>query len=242
MMDHTILITGASRGVGRALAMACARSGNYRKLILVCRRSAEALAETARLASQAGELLCFSALGDVGDLAFVERLRREFGPVDTLVNNAAVSRVGLLTELPPEDWDLLVRTNLTSLYNTCHTFVPDMVRAGFGRILNVSSVWGLTGASCEVAYSATKGGVNAFTRALARELAPSHIRVNAVALGIVDTEMNANLSPEEKEKIRQEIPAGYIASPEEAAEAILKLLEMPEYLSGEVIRLDGSWQ
>ncbi len=239
---HTVLITGASRGVGKALALACARSGEFRKMVLVCREDAEALKETARLVSQAGDLLCATVVGDVGDLSFVEGLRRDFGPVDTLVNNAAVSRIGLLTDTPPETWDLVIRTNLTSLYNTCHTYVPDMVRASYGRILNVSSVWGLQGASCEVAYSAAKGGVNTFTRALARELAPSHIRVNAVALGIVNTRMNAELSAEELEKIRGEIPAGYIASPEEAAEAILKLLNMPEYFNGEIVRLDGCWQ
>ena len=237
----TLLITGASRGVGRALALACARSGQYSKIILNGGSDAAALEETSRLVSSAGDLLCVSSLGDVGSLPYVESLRRQFGPVDVLVNNAAVSWVGLLTDMQPEEWDTLLRTNLTSLYNTCHTFVPDMVSAGHGKILNISSVWGISGASCEVAYSASKGAVNSFTRALARELAPSHIQVNALALGIVDTRMNAHLSPEEKAEIVSQIPAGYIASPEEAAEAALRLLAMPEYVSGEVVRADGCW-
>jgi len=237
----TLLITGASRGVGRALALACARSGQYSKIILNGGSDAAALEETSRLVSSAGDLLCVSSLGDVGSLPYVESLRRQFGPVDVLVNNAAVSWVGLLTDMRPEEWDTLLRTNLTSLYNTCHTFVPDMVSAGHGKILNISSVWGISGASCEVAYSASKGAVNSFTRALARELAPSHIQVNALALGIVDTRMNAHLSPEEKAEIVSQIPAGYIASPEEAAEAALRLLAMPEYVSGEVVRADGCW-
>ncbi len=237
----TLLITGASRGVGRALALACARSGQYSKIILNGGSDAAALEETSRLVSSAGDLLCVSSLGDVGNLPYVESLRRQFGPVDVLVNNAAVSWVGLLTDMRPEEWDALLRTNLTSLYNTCHTFVPDMVSAGHGKILNISSVWGISGASCEVAYSASKGAVNSFTRALARELAPSHIQVNALALGIVDTRMNAHLSPEEKAEIVSQIPAGYIASPEEAAEAALRLLAMPEYVSGEVVRADGCW-
>lgn len=143
--------------------------------------------------------------------------------------------------MKPEEWDALLRTNLTSLYNTCHTFVPDMVSASSGKILNISSVWGLSGASCEVAYSASKGAVNAFTRALARELAPSHIRVNALALGMVDTRMNAHLSDAEIAEIKEQIPAGYILSPEEAADAAFRLLEMPEYFNGEVVRLDGCW-
>ncbi|MBR2854696.1 MAG: SDR family NAD(P)-dependent oxidoreductase [Clostridia bacterium] len=237
----TILITGASNGIGRAFALACAVSGRYTKILLNSGHDAAALEETARRVSAAGDLVCVGDLGDVGDLAYVESLRRRFGPVDTLVNNAAVSRIGLLTDTSPEDWDLLLRTNVTSLFNTCRTFVPDMVSRGGGQILNVSSVWGLCGASCEVAYSAAKGAVNAFTRALAKELAPAHIRVNAIAPGIIDTRMNANLSEHEKEEIRDQIPAGYIASPEEAAQAMLRLLEMPEYFTGEIVRFDGGW-
>ena len=237
----SILITGASSGVGRAFALACAASGRFSKIILNGGHDAAALEETARRVSAAGDLVCLPDLGDVGDLAYVESLRRRCGPVNVLVNNAALSYVGLLTDTPPETWDRLMKTNLTSLYNTCRTFVPDMVSSGGGQILNVSSVWGLVGASCEVAYSASKGGVNAFTRALAKELAPSHVRVNAVALGVVDTRMNGHLSPSEKEALRDEIPAGYLVSPEEAAEAILKLLDLPEYLNGEIIRLDGAW-
>lgn len=237
----TLLITGASRGIGRALALKCAASGKYSKIILNGGSDAAALEETSRLVSSAGDLLCCASLGDVGSLAYVESLRQDFGPVDVLVNNAAVSRTGLLTDMAPEEWDAVIRTNLTALYNTCHTFVPDMVSAQSGRILNISSVWGIAGASCEVAYSASKGAVNAFTRALARELAPSHIRVNALAPGIVDTRMNGHLSETEKAEILSQIPAGYIVSPEEAAEAAFRLLEMPEYVNGEVLRMDGCW-
>ena len=237
----TILITGASRGVGRALAMACAASGRYHKIILNSSSSAAALEDTARRVSAAGDLVCIADTGDVSDLGYVESLRQRFGPVDMLVNNAAVSRIGLLTDTSPEEWDRLMKVNVTSLYNTCHTYVPGMISAGGGRILNVSSVWGITGASCEVAYSASKGAVNAFTRALAKELAPSHICVNAVALGIVDTQMNACLTEKETAEIIDQIPAGYMASPEEAADAILRLLEMPEYFNGEIVRFDGCW-
>ena len=238
---NTLLITGASRGIGLALALACARSGKYSKIILNGGSDAAALEETSRLVSSAGDLLCLSSLGDVGDLSYVEDLRRRFGPVNVLINNAGISRVGLLTDLPPEEWNALLRTNLTSVYNTCHTYVPDMVSAQSGKILNISSVWGISGASCEAAYSATKGAVNAFTRALARELAPSHIQVNALAPGIVDTRMNSHLSETENAEILSQIPAGYIVSPEEVAEAALRLLEMPEYFNGEVVRLDGCW-
>ena len=237
----TILITGASHGVGRAFAIACAQSGRFSKIILNGGSDKAALDDTARRVLAAGDLVCAADVGDVGDLSYVESLRKRFGPVDTLVNNAAISRVGLLTDMAPEDWDRVMKVNVTSLYNTCHTFVPDMVSAGGGQILNVSSVWGLAGASCEVAYSASKGAVNAFTKALAKELAPSHIRVNAIALGIVGTRMNAHLTETETAEICDQIPAGYIASPEDAAQAMLRLLEMPEYFNGEIVRFDGCW-
>ena len=226
----TILITGASRGIGRAIALACAGSGKYSKIILNGGHDAAALEETSRLVSAAGDLLCAASLGDVGDAAYVESLRRQFGPVDVLVNNAGISRTGLLTDMPPAEWDEVIRTNLTSVYNTCHTYVPDMVRSGHGKILNISSVWGLCGASCEVAYSASKGAVNAFTQALARELAPSGIQVNALAPGMAETA-----------EIRDQIPAGYIASPDEVAQAALRLLEMPDYFTGNIVKLDGGW-
>ena len=237
----TVLITGASRGIGRAIALACAASGKYTKIILNGGHDAAALQETSRLACAAGDLLCVSSLGDVGNLAYVQSLRREFGPADVVINNAGISWTGLLTDMAPAEWDAMIRTNVTSLYNVSHTYVPDMVSRGSGKILNISSVWGLAGASCEVAYSAAKGAVNAFTRALAKELAPSHIRVNAVAPGIIDTRMNDNLSEDEKAGIRDQIPAGYIASPDEIAQAMLRLLDMPEYFNGEIVRLDGCW-
>ncbi len=241
--SHGILITGATSGVGHALALACAASGRFDKIILNGGHNAAALETTARLVAEAapGPLRCLSSLGDVGDYGYVRHLRDQYGPVDMLVNNAAVSWTGLLTEMSPSEWDDLIRTNLTSLYNTCHVYVPDLVTRQEGVILNISSVWGLVGASCEVAYSASKGALNAFTRALAKELAPSHVRVNAAALGVVDTRMNGHLTSSEMESLREEIPAGYIVSPGEAAKALLNILFMPEYLNGEIIRLDGAW-
>ena len=237
----TILITGASRGIGRAVALACAASGRFSKIILNGGHDAAALEETSHLVSAAGDFLCVSSLGDVGDLAYVQSLRQAYGPADVLVNNAGISWTGLLTDMAPAEWDAMIRTNLTSLYNVCHTYVPDMVSRGAGKILNVSSVWGQAGASCEVAYSAAKGAVNAFTMALAKELAPSGIQVNALAPGMVDTRMNSHLSQDETDAIRDQIPAGYIASPEEIARAAMNLLDMPPYFTGQVVRLDGAW-
>ena len=140
-----------------------------------------------------------------------------------------------------EDWDRIIRTNLTSVFNCCKLAVPDMVSRQQGKIVNISSVWGSTGASCEAAYSASKGGVNAFTKALAKELAPSNIQVNAVACGAMDTEMNRFLSEDEMASLLDEIPSGRLGRPEEAADLVYYLALENSYLTGQVIGLDGGW-
>ncbi len=236
----SILITGASRGVGRSLALQAARSG-YEKITLCCHTNINELEKLKAEISAMSNSECIISCGDISSIEYIESLRKLSGPVNVLINNAAISLTGLLVDMNPEEWSYIIGTNITSLYNTCHTFVPDMIREKKGRILNISSVWGIAGASCEVAYSATKGAVNSFTKALAKELAPSNIQVNAAALGIVDTEMNAHLSEDDKEEIREDIPAGYIMSTEDAANAIMKLLEMPPYFTGEVVKIDGGW-
>ena len=135
----------------------------------------------------------------------------------------------------------MLHMNLTSAFNCCKLAIPYMVQQKQGKIINISSVWGVCGASCEAAYSASKGGVNALTMALAKELAPSNIQVNAIACGAIDTDMNRFLAPEERQALLEEIPMGRMGTPEEAAQLILKLLESPAYLTGQIIRLDGGW-
>ena len=238
----TCLITGASRGIGRETALLLAERGEYGRLILNCRKNAAELEETRRLALDAGAVEVIASVGDVGDGAYVESLLREHGPADAVVNNAGTAYFGLLTDMTPAEWDEIIRTDLTSVFNTCRVFVPDMVSKKAGRILNISSVWGLTGASCEVAYSAAKAGVIGFTKALAKELAPSNIQVNAIAFGVVDTDMNGRLSDAEKASLYEEIPMGRAASAREAALAAVKLLEMPPYFTGETVKVDGGWQ
>ena len=249
---NSILITGASRGIGRSIAVQAARSGLYNRIIVNCIKN-ESMLMSVRDEVQdildnlptdhfnGEETLCLMSVGDTGDISYVETLHKEVGSVNVLINNASISITGLFTDMTPEQWDRIIRTNLTSVYNTCHTFVPDMINDKKGRILNISSVWGLVGASCEVGYSAAKGACNAFTKALAKELAPSNIQVNALALSIVDTEMNSNLTKEDLDNIKEDIPSGYIMTPDEAADAALKLLNMPEYFTGEVVKLDGAW-
>ena len=161
--------------------------------------------------------------------------------LDVLINNAGIAYYGLLQDMTFDEWDSVLRTNLTSMFLTCREAIPKMLRNGSGKIINVSSVWGSAGAALESAYSASKGGVDAFTRALAKELAPSNIQVNAIAPGVIDTDMNKHLSPEERSALISEIPADRMGRAEEAAELIFQLAESNSYLTGQVISLNGGW-
>ena len=244
----SVIITGASSGIGRSTAIKLAESGKYEYIAINSGHDEKALAETAqemKIAAGGRDIKVITVFGDISLIltakALVMKTLKEAGSVDALINCAAISHVGLLMDMSPEDWQKTVEVNLNSVYNTCHEAVPQMVRQKSGRIINISSVWGLVGASCEVAYSTTKGGVNAFTRALAKELAPSGISVNAIAFGAVDTRMNGFLSEEDKASLEEEIPFGRMMTSDEAAETVTGLLEMPLYLTGEVIKCDGGW-
>ena len=161
--------------------------------------------------------------------------------LDVLINNAAISYVGLLSELSPAQWEKIVGVNLSAPLYCSQLAIPMFLSKKEGCIINISSVWGEVGASMEVAYSATKGGLNAFTRALAKELAPSGIRVNAISCGLIDTKMNAHLSPEEMQDVIDDIPANRAGEPADVAKLALQLAESGTYLTGQVIRLDGAW-
>jgi 3-oxoacyl-[acyl-carrier protein] reductase len=243
-MKHKVaLITGASRGIGAALAQAFAGAGY--DLALCCRNSTGPLLQLAGELQRRHKVRIKTFIGDVGEHAFVEEMAaqtlQEFGGIDVLVNNAGISYIGLLTDMKIDDWNRIVATNLTGVFSTCRCIVPSMVSTKSGCIINISSVWGNVGASCEVAYSACKGGVNSFTRALGKELAPSNIRVNAIACGVIDTDMNRCFSTEERSALTEEIPAGRMGTPEEVATLALSLAGSPSYLTGQVITLDGGW-
>lgn len=233
------LVTGASRGIGRAIAERLAREGCH--LYLTCRRSADLLYALAEELSERYEISCTPFVADMGDPADVEKVFRQIPALNILVNNAGISYIGLLHEMSVEDWHRVMHTNLDAVFYTSRLAIPLMLRSHSGKIINISSVWGNVGASMEAAYSASKGGVNSFTRALARELAPSGIQVNAVACGVIDTDMNHCFSPEDMETLRQEIPADRIGQPTEVAEMVVALLQAPDYLTGQVINLDGGW-
>ena len=182
---------------------------------------------------------------DMGDFAAVSelfaRIEEQTGGIDILVNNAGISHIGLLQDMTIDEWNRIVATNLTSVFATSKLAIPHMLGCGAGKILNISSVWGNVGASCEVAYSATKGGINSFTKALAKELAPSNIQVNAIACGVIDTAMNQCFSEEEREALAEEIPVGRFGLPEEVASLALQICTGNDYLTGQIITLDGGW-
>ena len=239
----TALITGASRGIGEATAYQLTKE--YDCVAIMSRNTDGKLNTVANQIHTTTNCECIPFTGDVSDFAFVEECVRSLAasghPVDTLVNNAGISLVGLFQDMTPDEFDRILRINVTSVYNTCHAVIPDMVRNQHGRILNISSVWGLVGASCEVAYSATKSGIHGLTRALAKELAPSNIQVNAIACGVIDTEMNGRLNEEERQDLMDEIPSGRFADPEEVAELALKLTDTPAYMTGQIIGIDGGF-
>lgn len=244
MKRQTMLITGASHGIGRAIAKRFALEGF--SLVLNCKTDITLLEDFARELQQSYGIQTLAIPGDVSDHAFVCELfaqaKAAFGGVDILVNNAGISHIGLLTDLSIEDWNRVIATNLTSVFSCCHEAIPYMVHNKSGCIINISSVWGNVGASCEVAYSASKGGVNSFTRALAKELAPSHISVNAIACGVIDTRMNGCFGADERHALEEEIPMGRFGTPEEVADLAWQLATAPAYLTGQVLTIDGGWQ
>ena len=225
------LITGASRGIGKAIAETFAQAGY--DLILTCRRNREKLETLCKSLSEAYSIQAAAFIGDLGDYETVRELFAPIRRLNLLVNNAGISHIGLLTDMSPDQWHRVMSTNLLA--------VPLMLHRHSGRILNISSVWGNVGASMETAYSASKGAVNSLTRALAKELAPSNIAVNAIACGVIDTDMNRCFSEEELQALIEEIPADRLGQPEEVGLLALKLAESPLYLTGQIITMDGGF-
>ena len=242
-MKQTVLITGASRGIGRAIAEVFAKNGY--QLVITCSKSASNLQILAQRLQTLYKTDVLTSVGDISDYGYVtqlfEEIQNRFGGIDILINNAGISYVGLRTDMSIDDWDRIVATNLTSAFSTSKLAIPYMLHKKAGKIINISSVWGNVGASCEVAYSACKGGINSFTKALAKELAPSNIQVNAIACGCIDTQMNACFSEEERTALTEEIPVGRFGTPEEVAELVLRLADTSAYLTGQIITFDGGW-
>ena len=228
-MEH-VFITGGSRGIGAAAVRRFAREGCR---VSFCYERNESAARQLSAETGADGFRC-----DVSDGEAIGRLAVTLPPVDILINNAGVSHVGLISEITPEEWDRLFAVNVKGIYHTVRAVLPGMLAAQRGCILNVSSMWGQTGASCEAAYSATKGAVDALTKALAKELGPSGIRVNAVSPGLIDTDMNRNLTEETRTQFADETPLGRAGTPEEVADA-LWMLSRQSFVTGQILGVNG---
>ena len=241
-MNKTVVVTGASRGIGRAVSIYYAQNGF--NVCICCRKNSEMLEKVRQEILNYG-VECIAYTGDIGNFqkceTFFKLIAQSYSKIDILVNNAGISHIGLLQDMSPDEWHNIVEANLTSVFNCCKLAIPIMLSRHAGKIVNISSVWGCVGASTEVAYSATKGGINSFTKALAKELDTSNIQVNAIACGIIDTDMNSFLNDDELQSVLNEVPAGRIGKPEDVAKLAFDITNTSDYLTGQVIKLDGGW-
>ncbi|MBQ1902615.1 MAG: SDR family NAD(P)-dependent oxidoreductase [Lachnospiraceae bacterium] len=237
-------VSGASRGIGAGIARALFQNGY--DLILTCEKNKDKLEALAKelLSTDSTYRTILTFTGNMGDAQFVKKTAEEalahFNRIDVVVNNAGIAHIGLITDMSVEQWQHMLDVNLSSVFYTTKAFLPTMIHNHAGNIINISSMWGTVGASCEVAYSATKGAINSYTKALAKELAPSHISVNAIACGVIDTDMNACFSDDEMQALIDEIPAGRLGTPADVGNAVVHLIQM-DYVTGQIIGLDGGY-
>lgn len=243
LQGKVVLVTGASRGIGRAIAIEMATLGasviiNYSK----DEKGAEITLEEINKIGAYGKIIKkdISILENCKEL--VEEIVLKFGKIDILINNAAISEVGLFMDMNEENMNRLMNINLMAPMYLSKYCIPHMISKGYGNIINISSMWGEAGASCEVAYSTSKGGINLFTKALAKETAPFNIRVNAISPGIINTEMNSFLDSDERQALIDEIPMNRFGESCEIAKAVAFLCnEECRYLTGQIIRIDGAF-
>lgn len=240
-MNKTILVTGGSQGIGACIVKNLAKDGysvilNYNK----SEENAKQIKE--ELAKENIEIDIYQA--DVSNHIEVTKLINycitKYKKIDVLINNAGISQTKMFTDITDQDWNQMIQTNLTSAFYTVKDCLPCMIHNKSGLIINISSVWGLVGASCETHYAVSKAGLDAMTKSLAKELGPSNIRVNSIAPGIIDTNMNKNLSKEEIDNIKNEIPLGKIGLPSSIANCVKWLIE-DDYTTGEIISINGGW-
>lgn len=228
------LVTGASRGIGEAIARALARDGF--RVVINCAHS------TDRAAALAEELGGIAFTADVSDMEQVSRMYDEIGGIDVLVCNAGISEYGLFSDTTPEAWRKVFAVNTDGAYNCIQCALPDMIRKKSGSIITVSSVWGVHGASCEAAYSSSKAALIGLTKALAKELGPSGIRVNCIAPGVIETDMMASFTAEDKEDLAERTPLCRLGQPEDVAElAAFLSSDRADFITGQVIGVDGGF-
>lgn len=239
IQGKTALVTGASRGIGKAIAMTLASRGC--DLILTCRHSQKELEDTRQEILRSFPVSCSAFVCDAGSPDAVRDLFKKISDLDILINNAGISHIGLLQDMTDSEWENLLSSNLSSVFFNCRAAIPFFLKKKSGCIINISSVWGIHGGAMETAYSASKGGVNTLTRALARELAPSGITVNAIACGFIDTDMNSCFNEEDRQELKNEIPADRFGTAGDVARTVLSILYSSSYMTGQIITLDGGW-
>ena len=242
LLGKTALITGASRGIGRAIAIEFAKEGA--NIVINYSKDELGAEETLKILKGIG-VVAYKIKEDVSSFKGAEKIidftLKSFGKIDILVNNAAKSTIGLFMDSSKEEIENILNTNLLGPLYLSKMAIPHMINKN-GVILNISSMWGEVGASCEVLYSTSKGGINLFTKALAKEMAPSNIRVNAIAPGVIDTSMNSFLSKEDRKDLEEEIPFGRFGSPEEIGKITVFLCSKDSsYITGQIIRADGGY-
>jgi 3-oxoacyl-[acyl-carrier protein] reductase len=242
-MQKTAIITGASHGIGSATAIIFARAG-YSVAINYNRSEKEATQLADMLEREGHRAAPIKA--DVSDMdevkSMVKYCEAKFGGVDVLVNNAGIAQQKLFTDITAEDWNRMFAVDVTGVFNCCKCVLPSMIRMHAGKIINVSSMWGICGASCEVHYSAAKAAVIGLTKALAKEVGPSNIQVNCVAPGVIDTEMNIKLDADDREALCEETPLGRFGTSDEIAHSILFLAsDKANFITGQVISVNGGF-
>lgn len=242
-MNKTVLVTGASRGIGRAIAAAFAKNG-YNVAVNYNNSTEPAEKLCAELRNFGIKAAAFRA--DVSKRSEVDKMiseiKNSLGNIDILVNNAGIAEQALFSDITEEMWDRMFAVNVKGAYNCTQAVLPGMIHQKWGRIINISSMWGISGASCEVHYSASKATLIGFTKALAKEVGLSGITVNCVAPGVIATEMNAHLSDDDIEVLRNDTPLNRIGTPEDVAEAVLYFAsEKASFVTGQVLSVDGGF-
>ena len=232
-----ILVTGASRGIGREIAKSLAEKGN---IVIANYNKSEEQAQKLKEENENIEIYRADVSKREEVKQMIDFIIKKYGKIDVLINNAGISENKLFTDVTDEDWQKIINTNLYSVFCVTQEVLPNMIHNKKGCIINISSVWGIVGASCETIYSVAKAGIDGLTKSLAKELGPSNIRVNSIAPGIIDTEMNKNLKVEDINNIKEEIPLERIGKTTDISKCVQWLIE-DDYTTGQVISINGGW-
>ncbi len=241
-MSKVVLITGSSSGIGREIAIAYSKLDYF--IVLNCRKNIKDMLTLEKQIKEYNENV-LSIQCDISNYEdtkkMFQNIENNFGTVDILINNAGISHFGLFSDMEETQWNSIINTNIKGVINCSHLAINNMVKKKSGTIINISSIWGVCGASCEVIYSMTKSAVDGFTKSLAKELAPSNIFINSIACGLIDTKMNNNLSDIDKENFIADIPISRMGTGEDISNLCLYLSENNTYITGQVIVSDGGY-